>query len=53
MRQTGEKNLIAGFLGVEVVVIDNWAMALLSEPERGDRWEICEDRYHVSGCRIT
>jgi hypothetical protein len=29
-------------------VIDDWAMARLSEPERRDFWEICEDRYHVS-----
>jgi DNA replication protein DnaC len=26
-------------------VIDDWAMAPLSEPERRDFWEICEDRY--------
>jgi DNA replication protein DnaC len=28
-------------------VIDDWAMAPLSEPERRDFWEICEDRYQV------
>ena len=28
----------------DLVVIDDWAMAPLSEPERRDVWEICEDR---------
>jgi DNA replication protein DnaC len=30
---------------IDVLVIDDWAMAQLSEPERRDLWEICEDRY--------
>jgi DNA replication protein DnaC len=30
---------------IDVLVIDDWAMAPLSEPERRDFWEICEDRY--------
>jgi hypothetical protein len=29
------------------LVIDDWAMSSLSEPERRDFWEICEDRYQV------
>jgi spermidine synthase len=29
----------------DVLVIDDWAMAPLSEPERRDFWEICEDRH--------
>jgi DNA replication protein DnaC len=33
--------------GIDVLVIDDWAMAPLSEPERRDFWEICEDRYQV------
>jgi spermidine synthase len=32
----------------DVLVIDDWAMAPLSEPERRDFWEICEDRYSQS-----
>jgi DNA replication protein DnaC len=32
---------------IDVLVIDDWVMAPLSEPERRDFWEICEDRYHV------
>ena len=30
---------------VDVMVIDDWALAPLSEPERRDFWEICEERY--------
>jgi hypothetical protein len=29
----------------DMLVIDDWAMAPLSEPERRDFWGICEDRY--------
>ena len=32
---------------IDVLVIDDWAMAPLSEPERRDFWEICEDRYQA------
>ncbi len=32
----------------DVLVIDDWAMAPLSEPERREFWEICEDRYSQS-----
>jgi len=34
-----------GLAASDVLVIDDWAMAPLSEPERRDFWEICEDRY--------
>jgi hypothetical protein len=34
-------------------VIDDWAMAPLSEPERRDFWEICEDRYQVRSLILT
>jgi hypothetical protein len=30
-----------------VFVIDDWVMVPLSEPERRDFWEICEDRDQV------
>jgi DNA replication protein DnaC len=30
---------------IDVLVIDDWAMSSLSEPERPNFWEICEDRY--------
>jgi DNA replication protein DnaC len=32
---------------LDVLVIDDWAMAPLSETERRDFWEICEDRYQT------
>ncbi len=32
---------------IDVLVIDDWVMAPLSEPERRDFWVICEDRYQV------
>jgi DNA replication protein DnaC len=36
-----------------VLVIDDWAMAPLSEPERRDFGEICEDRYQVRSLILT
>ena len=36
-----------------MLVIDDWAMAPLSEPERRDFWEICEDRYQVRSLILT
>lgn len=39
------RHLLAKFGRVDVMVIDDWAMAPLSETERRDFWEICEDRY--------
>jgi hypothetical protein len=32
---------------IDALVIDDWAMAPLSEPDRRDVWEICKDRYQV------
>jgi len=37
---------------IDVLVIDAWA-APLSEPERRDFWEICEDRYQVRSTILT
>jgi hypothetical protein len=34
-------------------VIDDWAVAPLSEPERRDFREICEDRYQVRSLMLT
>jgi DNA replication protein DnaC len=33
--------LLARFSRIDVLVIDDWAMAPLSETERRDFWEIC------------
>ena len=38
---------------IDVLVIDDWAMSSLSEPERRDFWEICEDRYQVRSTILT
>jgi DNA replication protein DnaC len=38
---------------VDVMVIDDWAMAPLSEPERRDFWEICEERYQRRSTILT
>jgi DNA replication protein DnaC len=34
-------------------VIDDWAMAPMTESERRDFWEICEDRYQVRSLILT
>jgi DNA replication protein DnaC len=47
------RNLLARLSRIGVLVIDDWAMAPLSEPERRDFWEICEDRYQVSLLILT
>ena len=36
-----------------MLVIDDWAMGPLSEPERRDFWEISEDRYQVRSLILT
>jgi DNA replication protein DnaC len=41
------RSLLARISPIDVLVIDDWVMAPLSEPERRDFWEICEDRYQV------
>jgi hypothetical protein len=41
------RSLLGPLSRIDVLIIDDWAMAPLSEPERRDFWEICEDRYQV------
>jgi DNA replication protein DnaC len=38
---------------VDVLVIDDWAMAPWTEPERREIWEICEDRYQTRSTILT
>ena len=45
--------LLARFSRIDVLVIDDWAMAPLSETERRDFWEICEDRYQMRSLILT
>ena len=47
------RNLLGRLSRIDVLVIDDWAMAPLSEPERRDFWEICEDRYQVRSLILT
>lgn len=47
------RNLLTRLARIDVLVIDDWAMAPLSEPERRDFWEIREDRYQVRSTILT
>jgi len=47
------RNLLARLSRIDVLVIDDWAMAPLAETERRDFWEICEDRYQVRSTVLT
>jgi DNA replication protein DnaC len=38
---------------IDVMVIDDWAMAPLAESERRDFWEICEERYQRRSTVLT
>jgi DNA replication protein DnaC len=38
---------------IDVLVIDDWAMAPMTEPERRDFWEIAEDRYQARSMILT
>jgi len=39
--------------GVDVLVVDDWAMAPLGDLERRDFLEICEDRYQIRSIILT
>jgi DNA replication protein DnaC len=45
--------LLAKLSRIDLLVVDDWAMAPLSEPERRDFWEICEDRYQTRSMILT
>ena len=47
------RNLLARFGRVDVLVIDDWAMAPMTESERRDFWEICEERYQTRSTVLT
>ena len=42
------RNLLARLSRIDVLVIDDWAMAPLSEPAQRDVWEICEVSCHAT-----
>ena len=47
------RNLLVKLRRIDVLVIDDWAMAPLAEVERRDFWEICEDRYQTRSTILT
>ena len=47
------RTLLAKLSRIDVLVIDDWAMAPLAETERRDFWEICEDRYQTRSTVLT
>jgi DNA replication protein DnaC len=47
------RHLLARLSRIDVLVIDDWAMAPLNECERREVWEICEDRYQARSTILT
>jgi DNA replication protein DnaC len=47
------RHFLARLGRIDVLVIDDWAMALLNENERREVWEICEDRYQTRSTVLT
>jgi DNA replication protein DnaC len=47
------RNLLARLSRIDVLLIDDWAMAPLTENERRDFWEICEERYQTRSTILT
>jgi DNA replication protein DnaC len=47
------RHLLARLSRTDVLVVDDWAMSPLSETERRDFWEICEDRYQTRSTILT
>ena len=47
------RSLLIRLSRIDVLVIDDWAMAPLAETERREFWEICEDRYQTRSTILT
>jgi DNA replication protein DnaC len=47
------RQLLARLARNDVLVVDDWAMAPMTEAERRDFWEICEDRYQTRSTILT
>ena len=47
------RTMLARLARIDVLMIDDWAMAPLTESERRDFWEICEDRYQNRSMILT
>jgi DNA replication protein DnaC len=47
------RSFLARLNRIDVLVVDDWAMAPLAETERRAFWEICEDRYQTRSLILT
>jgi DNA replication protein DnaC len=47
------RSLLARLAKIDVLLVDDWAMAPLADAERRDFLEICEDRYQVRSTILT
>jgi DNA replication protein DnaC len=47
------RTLLARLARLDVLVVDDWAMAPLADAERRDFLEICEDRYQIRSMILT
>src|SRR5205085_12493618 len=47
------RSLLARLSRIDVLLIDDWALAPMAETERRDFWEICEDRYQTRSTILT
>jgi len=47
------RNYLLRLSKIDVLVVDDWAMTPLSETERRDFWEICEERYQTRSVILT
>jgi DNA replication protein DnaC len=47
------KQLLKRLNRIDVLVVDDWAMAPMAEAERRDFWEIAEDRYQTHSMILT
>lgn len=46
-------HFLARLARIDVLVLDDWAMAPLQEAERREVWEICEDGYQARSTILT
>lgn len=47
------RNMLSRLARVDVLIVDDWVMAPMSDNERRDFWEICEDRYQLRSTILT
>jgi DNA replication protein DnaC len=47
------RNLLLRLSKIDVLVVDDWAMTPMTETERRDFWEICEDRCQARSLILT